>query len=288
LRVVRPSGPTSGRLAAQNLRIKSNPRENKPAILRRRTAEVDVDSLTDLSEGFGDMTGNERFDRWWNNLFRKKDRIRCPFWRRRAADSLDAVLAVGRFVLARHKRLDVQPVTSLGVKTVGLDTAAVRDLIEGDFRERNYYVTGRLSRRVYADDCYFNSPDPDTPVVGLRKYVDAISHLFEQKSSRVELLEIEILDSDHILARWRLEGTLMLPWRPTFKAYTGSTVYTLNEERLVSRHEENWSITALDAFVSTLFPDWPLAAKSAPPAEVLRQQEGCGAPDYTSLLAKRI
>jgi len=119
-----------------------------------------------------------------------------------------------------------------------------------DYVERQYYVTGRLTKQIYADDCFFDAPDPDMPVTGLTKYVDAISNLFERKSSQVQLLCIETIDDKTILARWRLEGTLKLPWRPKVKPYTGVTVYHLNEQGLVQRHTELWSITAFDAFVS--------------------------------------
>mmetsp|Transcript_11015 Transcript_11015/g.17312 ORF Transcript_11015/g.17312 Transcript_11015/m.17312 type:complete len:163 (+) Transcript_11015:919-1407(+) len=145
------------------------------------------------------------------------------------------------------------------------------DLIEADYVERQYYVTGRLTKQIYADDCFFDAPDPDMPVTGLTKYVDAISNLFERKSSQVQLLCIETIDDKTILARWRLEGTLKLPWRPKVKPYTGVTVYHLNEQGLVQRHTELWSITAFDAFVSVIFPNWFGAAEPAPSVEELME-----------------
>ena len=131
--------------------------------------------------------------RGWNisndNLsFRKKDRIRCPFFRRRAVDLLEAILGGARFVLARHKSLDVTPVKTTGLKRVGLTIDQICDVIREDFEARQYYVTGRLTKAIYSDDCFFDAPDPDMPVTGLRKYVDAVSHLFEHRSSRVDLL----------------------------------------------------------------------------------------------------
>jgi hypothetical protein len=47
---------------------------------------------------------------------RRKDRIRCPFWRRRAVDLLEAVLSGARFLASRHKSLDVTPVKPTGNK----------------------------------------------------------------------------------------------------------------------------------------------------------------------------
>jgi len=104
--------------------------------------------------------------------------------------------------VARHKSLDVTPVKTTGAKSVGMTVAEVADVIREDFEKRQYYVTGRLSKRIYSDDCFFDAPDPDMPVKGLRKYVDAISHLFEQKSSKVELISMQELPNRRaIIAR---------------------------------------------------------------------------------------
>lgn len=157
--------------------------------------------------------------------------------------------------MARHKSLDVTPVTATGTKSVGLNLAEMADVIREDFETRQYYVTGRLSKRIYADDCLFDAPDPDMPVKGLRKYVDAISHLFEHKSSKVDLLSIqELPNRGAIIARWRLEGTLMLPWRPCVRAYTGVTLYEMNSRGLVCRHTELWSTPVAIAFLSAVAP----------------------------------
>jgi len=137
---------------------------------------------------------------------------------------------------------------------------------------------------MYADNCFFDSPDPDMPVRGLRKYVDAISNLFESRKSSIDLLDLKVLDNSTILAQWRLEGTLLLPWRPKFKAYTGCTIYALNEQGLIHRHVELWSISAFDAFVSTLFPQWPYGAAPAPSTPELLKLENHGVPDHTPLI----
>jgi hypothetical protein len=67
-------------------------------------------------------------------------------------------------------------------------------------------------------------------VTGLSKYVDAISNLFVKSASSIQLLGLEVVDEDRIVARWRLQGTLKLPWRPSVKAYTGTTLYQLNSQ----------------------------------------------------------
>ena len=45
-----------------------------------------------------------------------------------------------------------------------------------------------------------------------------------------------------------------LPWRPQIKPYLGATRYELDESGLIVSHNEEWSISALEAFGSTLWP----------------------------------
>ena len=42
-------------------------------------------------------------------VLEKSRDIRCPFWRRRAADALESLLQVAKFVAARHKSLELLP-----------------------------------------------------------------------------------------------------------------------------------------------------------------------------------
>lgn len=199
--------------------------------------------------------------------------LRCPFWRRRFVDVLDTARDVMMWaVVTRHKRLGLPwgGAREGGGKRVGLAIAERLALIRDDFVVRQYYVTGRLSKAIYADDCLFDGPDPDVPVRGLDKYTDATAGLFDRRLSRVDLLEIGVVEEGgvkSIRASWRLEGALNLPWKPAIKPYTGETVYTFNEQGLVVAHNETWSISALDAFVSVIWPRF--GAPPAPPAHVL-------------------
>ena len=100
-----------------------------------------------------EITGDEKFDTAWMAAWQNKDRIPCPFFKRRATDVLEAALAVGRFVLARHKSLLLfAPRSSKGgAKVMGLAPEAVLEVIRSDFEDRRYYITGQLTREVYSD-----------------------------------------------------------------------------------------------------------------------------------------
>ena len=114
--------------------------------------------------------------------------IPCPFFRRRAADAMDAIDMILRFLLIRHKSVvsmleppgwrckgDTTP------KTYGITITELAETIRKDWKlenDKGYYITGRLSTSIYRDDCFFEGPDPDMPVRGLRKYLNAASQLF--------------------------------------------------------------------------------------------------------------
>lgn len=210
-------------------------------------------------------------------------KIKCPFFRRRATDSVDGMASVVRFILARHKSLPIpmlpgsqQISISSTPKLYGLSVSAISNVIAKDWKCRSsfssltagkgYYITGKLTREIYRDDCFFDGPDPDMPVLGVKKYVSSTSQLFDHKASRADLISISSSEDDRtITVHWRLEGILNLPWHPVLKPWTGQTTYYLDDSGLIERHIELWDISVLDAFVSTLFPFLNFGAPPATP-----------------------
>lgn len=208
----------------------------------------------------------KRLDRRLGNMYEDALKIRCPFFRRRTYDALDALSKVFRFVVARHKSLDLASVLPLGFrndytttlepKQTGLTLEQVSEYIRQDWRQdshKGYYITGRISKDVFADNCLFDGPDPDMPVRGLKKYIASASQLFEYRSSTAELLELTIdNEGSTITAAWRIAGKLNLPWHPRIKPWTGKTTYHVNEDGLVDEHLETWDVSVAAAFWAAL------------------------------------
>lgn len=140
----------------------------------------------------------------------------------------------------------------------------LRDVVEKDFVQNQYYVTGKLSREVYTQDCQFK--DPTTNVKGVQPYTAAVAKLFDPAKSKAELISLKIAGPDTMILRWRLAATLNIPGSPAIKPYTGTTKYVTNKSGLICKHLEEWDISALDAFVSVLFPNF-----GAPPAPPLSE-----------------
>jgi len=190
--------------------------------------------------------------------------IKCPFFRRRAADLLDATDLLIRFLMIRHKSLPLllqPPGWRCAGDTTPKRTHLARDelleVVRHDWRpdtHKGYYITGRLSTAVYRDDCWFDGPDPDMPVRGLRKYLNAASQLFDHNKSYSELLSLRVDDDGVIVAEWRMKGVLRLPWRPSVPTWSGSTRYYTDDNGLIYRHVETWDKSMFKAFLQTLWP----------------------------------
>eukprot|EP00877_Chromochloris_zofingiensis_P003516 jgi/Chrzof1/13165/Cz07g22130.t1 len=100
------------------------------------------------------------------------------------------------------------------------------------------------------------------PHTGVEPYTRAVATLFDPDNSKAELISITATDPQTVMLRWRLEGKLRLGGL-AIKPYTGTTKYTIDDAGLISKHEETWDISTLDAFASVFFPGF--GAAPAPP-----------------------
>ncbi|KAI5063993.1 hypothetical protein GOP47_0020663 [Adiantum capillus-veneris] len=137
-------------------------------------------------------------------------------------------------------------------KNMHLPVEEIKDIIENDIRNGQYYVTGDLTQSIYEDDCRF--VDPTTDIRGVDKYVAAIKLLFDPNMSRHELTSINLIDPNTIQVRWKLEGYLKFPWHPHIQPYEGTTVYHVNDKGLIASHEETWDISLWTALREFLTP----------------------------------
>ena len=233
--------------------------------IQRKIATTDTSVLADPRQAYWLI----RIENW----YRQALAIKCPFLRRRASDALDVLEGLVRQAcLTPTTRALLGPPVALRCegaacyKERNLPTAMVMARLLSDWKPVNhkgYYITGKLSTELYRDDCYFDGPDPDMPVHGLRKYLNAASQLFETKTSTAELLQLtHDPTTDLITARWRMKGVLRLPWRPRLPVVTGTTTYYRDADGLIYRHGETWDISVAHAFLYTLWPSlarriWP-------------------------------
>jgi len=234
--------------------------DNLAAVMSVRTA-VPTTTATFLPLEAWCLT---HLDQWYH----QSQKLKCPFLRRRYGDILDNVEKVMKHTVIRRQCWPLmgppQAWRPAGankklwwVKYKGLSLDELRTFVWRDWKPetgKGYYVTGKLTTACYRDDCLFSGPDPDMPIQGLRKYVGVAAHLFDADQSRATLRSLEIV-GDTLVADWQLQGILRLPWRPHLPTFDGTTVYHVDDDGLIERHEEFWEISVAHAFCHTLFPD---------------------------------
>ena len=137
-------------------------------------------------------------------------------------------------------------------------------LLEGlrkDFVENQYLWTGKITPDLYCSYCTFT--DPTLSFQGLKtfqKNLENLDPLIEKcvRDDRlVELRSIKVVDDcdkPHILARWRMFGTINLPWKPTLDLCGQTKFFYHKEEKRVVRYYEQWEDTVGEAFKQLLFP----------------------------------
>mmetsp|Transcript_4245 Transcript_4245/g.12191 ORF Transcript_4245/g.12191 Transcript_4245/m.12191 type:complete len:358 (+) Transcript_4245:90-1163(+) len=251
----------------------------KESTVRSSAVAVTTTTTTTTAAAAAATASLNPVERWctthMNVWYDKSLSLKCPFFRRRTTDLLDGLDMVMRFLIIRHKSLPLigpppgcRSAIATGTKHEHLEIQELVETIRRDWKphknHKGYYITGRLNTTIYRDDCWFEGPDPDMPVRGVRKYLNAASQLFDTSKSSAELLDLYVGDDgsgsgerggETIVAHWKLQGVLHLPWHPSLPTWTGRTVYHLDEDRLIHRHEEHWDISVLQAFTQTLWPE---------------------------------
>lgn len=195
-------------------------------------------------------------------MYHDTGKIKCPFFRRRASDILEGFDLIARFLVIRHKSMNLplgcRVQTGFMEKNKNLNITQIFRIILDDWKittGKGYYVSGRLNTTIYREDCMFDGPDPDMPVRGLRKFLNAASNLFDYGTSYSELTHLSVESPKLIVAHWRMEGVLRLPWRPVLPEWTGTTYYHLDDDNLIYKHDETWDMSVLEAFSRTLSPE---------------------------------
>lgn len=154
--------------------------------------------------------------------------------------------------------------------------------LEKSLSSTEWFVTGLVDPSYFSSDFQFK--DPDVQVQGIRDYAYGVNKVFDQQTSRAEIIDIEIIHSnkgnsissekvDLLTVTWRLEGKVNVGPGITIKPYIVYTDFTVAQESgLISKQLDRFSIPSYDILLSGLLPFLrPLLTPPAPPAEELRK-----------------
>eukprot|EP00899_Mesostigma_viride_P011470 jgi/Mesvir1/20323/Mv19913-RA.1 len=142
------------------------------------------------------------------------------------------------------------PVVGKKLKNQPLETIA--KILKQDIIERDYLVTGRLTREIYDENCTFADPTANFGP-GLQRFLDGVDRLFYKPGCSLELVgDVKILDSKTIEARWKEVASFNV-WLHPKTYYGGKSTLTLNDENLVVFHQETWDLSPLDIYKTAKF-----------------------------------
>mmetsp|Transcript_3265 Transcript_3265/g.5127 ORF Transcript_3265/g.5127 Transcript_3265/m.5127 type:complete len:294 (+) Transcript_3265:76-957(+) len=165
--------------------------------------------------------------------------------------------------------------------------------LDAGIRENEWFVTGKVMSELFADDFLFK--DPDVQLRGIEKYADGVNRLFDQNTSRVEVISCELnpaitdtvnkemgasIDDDKfvqvVTVEWRLSGNVNIgPFGGLFiKPYICySDLHVRNADGLIVYQEDRFDIPGWDILLSAIAPWLPFLAPPAPSVSVILQRK---------------
>ena len=157
-------------------------------------------------------------------------------------------------------------------KRTGLNTERMCDAINDGLREREWFVTGRGLPELFSDDFRFS--DPDVSLDGFEPYCRQVRRLFDQETSRCELVCCSVTAPNTISVVWRNSGKVNIgPLGIELKPYVVTTT-------LKTSPADGLVVSQVDEFVADgpgllLYQVPFLRPLAGPPAlsvDILRQQ----------------
>lgn len=131
--------------------------------------------------------------------------------------------------------------------------------IAEDYVGRNYLWTGNIQPEIYQDDCRWT--DPTLSFKGLTTFQRNVRNLRAVVDRFVlvngtDLLSIELEnEKQQVRSRWRMWGTLNLPWRPRIDVIGCTTFsYDPTAGNRISRYDETWEVSAATALLQIVTP----------------------------------
>ena len=142
---------------------------------------------------------------------------------------------------------------------VDLDTLA--QVLDYELYNKEWFVTGNVNPIYFSDD--FEFQDPDVQLTGLREYCEGVNKLFNQQTSRAEIISTVVnttasteVGRPVITCTWRLSGGVDVGPGITIKPYIVYTDFTIDPETmLITNQEDRFSVPSWDILLRYVKPD---------------------------------
>ena len=117
-------------------------------------------------------------------------------------------------------------------------------------------MTGNVNPIYFADS--FRFQDPDVKLEGIEAYARGVNKLFDQESSRAEIISTKVnpsLGPNMITCTWRLSGYAKIGPGLQIKPYIVYTDFRVDPESgLIDFQEDRFDLPTWDILLSSLFP----------------------------------
>jgi len=152
----------------------------------------------------------------------------------------------------------------------GIDLETLARILDYELYNKQWFVTGNVNPIYFAEE--FEFQDPDVKLKGIEEYARGVYKLFDQKTSKAEIMSTEVnpsISPNTITVTWRLSGKVNIGPGLTIKPYICYSDFTVDEQTgLITFQEDRFDIPQWDILLSALFPFLIGKVTSAPAPEV--------------------
>jgi hypothetical protein len=179
--------------------------------------------------------------------------------------------------MSKDSKLEEDPLGSIDFdapkfgRKVDLETFAA--ILDAELYEREWFVTGNVNPIYFSNDFMFQ--DPDVRLEGIEKYARGVNKLFNQESSRAEIISTVVSPDtlNTITCTWRLSGAADIGPGLTIKPYIVYTDLKVDPESgLIVFQEDRFDVPQWDILLSSLFP-FLIGKVTSPPAPPVAPRE---------------
>ena len=142
------------------------------------------------------------------------------------------------------------PVIAEEPKQRGLSAAALQKVVEEDLVERQFLVTGRLTRSIYDESCTFQD---EIDTYTLSKWIKGTGALFVASKSHVDIVPGSLkADDSEVRFRFAEDLCFNLPLVQPIVPLTGTLILTRDPESgLIVKYKEIWDESLSDVLKKT-------------------------------------
>lgn len=125
-------------------------------------------------------------------------------------------------------------------------------LVDRELYEKEWFVTGNVNPSYFSPK--FEFQDPDVKLSGIEDYARGVFKLFDQETSRAEIISTEVVSSDTMMVTWRLSGKVNIGPGLNIKPYICYSDLKVDDEGLICFQEDRFDVPGWDILLSALFP----------------------------------